>query len=101
MFIARSVIPRICLSKVLDCCKAQRCPIKLNKLDMLIAFKNGNACICANRLSWDVAVGIESFLFNTLVSVFSYGVPDDTVFFSSRSSKDKDLLLTQGADKRS
>ena len=54
------------------------------------------------ELAWTVAVQFESWVFNNLVSTFSDGAPDDTVFWVSFSisSIDKDLILTQRADKR-
>ena len=52
------------------------------------------------ELAWTVAVQFESWVFNNLVSTFSDGAPDDTVFWvrGAFSAIDKDLILTQRAD---
>ena len=54
------------------------------------------------ELAWTVAVQFESWVFNNLVSTFSDGAPDDAVFWGREaiSTIDKDLILTQRADKR-
>ena len=69
---------------------------------MVIAsvFKKQNAGICINGVSRTEAKGLESCAFNTLVGIFSDDIPDYTVFkiFTIISSKDKDLILTKGAD---
>ena len=52
------------------------------------------------ELAWTEALQCEFWVFNNLVSTFSDGAPDDTVFWvrDSKSAIDKDLILTQRAD---